>query len=262
MHAHIFIGLLEHVKTGGLGFGVRGADCLVDLALVLFEEWVDVLLVKHDGALFPWSDEVEVYAEADPGVEGNPGEDEVELRFNREEEREGRPVHEPWCEEGGIASADGFVGGENGEEDRCHRARDRISVVCVVLLSVMWHEREDVCYEAKHVGGLVWYEDGRGSVRRFCLGDRPDLCMGTAVDKYVSPVSSKDQAARFKKRASNVSRELQTDPFEHGPRLVTSLVGLKRPCRDPVNGLCIVVHFTSSSVAEYRLLVTKCSHVE
>jgi hypothetical protein len=40
------------------------------------------------------------------------------LRLNHEEEREGGPVHKPWCEIGGIASADGFVRGEYWKEDR------------------------------------------------------------------------------------------------------------------------------------------------
>lgn len=55
--------------------------------------------------------------EAEPGVEGDPGQDEVEGVLDEGEEREGYEVHEPWREEGGIRGVEGFVGGEDGEED-------------------------------------------------------------------------------------------------------------------------------------------------
>ena len=76
-----------------------------------------VLFVDVDRALLPGKDEVEVDAQSDPGVEGDPGEDEVELAFDEEEEGEGGPVHEPWCQDGGVGGAEGLVGGEDGEED-------------------------------------------------------------------------------------------------------------------------------------------------
>ena len=56
-------------------------------------------------------------AETDPGVEGDPVEDEVELGFDKQEEGERCPVGEPFGEEGGVVGAEGFVGGEDGEED-------------------------------------------------------------------------------------------------------------------------------------------------
>ena len=55
--------------------------------------------------------------EADPGVEGDPAQDEVECVFNDGEGGEHHEVNEPWCEEGGIGCVEGFVGREDGEED-------------------------------------------------------------------------------------------------------------------------------------------------
>ena len=37
--------------------------------------------------------------------------------LDESEEGEDDPVHEPWRELGGIGSTEGFVGGEDGEED-------------------------------------------------------------------------------------------------------------------------------------------------
>lgn len=84
---------------------------------MILQERVDVVLVDHRGALLPRRDEVAVDGEPDPGVEGHPVEDEVELGFGEEEEGEGRPVGEPFGEEGGVVGAEGFVGGEDWEED-------------------------------------------------------------------------------------------------------------------------------------------------
>ena len=78
---------------------------------------MDILFINPHTSLLAWKDEVEVDAEANPGVEGDPVEDEVELGLDEEEERERRPVHEPGCQDGGVAGAEGFVGGEDGEED-------------------------------------------------------------------------------------------------------------------------------------------------
>ena len=83
---------------------------------------MDVFFVDVDAALLAGEDEVEVQAEADPGVEGDPGEDEVELGFREEEEGERCPVHEPGGEDGGVGGAEGFIGGEDGEEDGGYRA--------------------------------------------------------------------------------------------------------------------------------------------
>lgn len=94
----------------GLGYEV------VDFALVVVEEGLDVFLVEEGGALGAGEDEVEVQEEAHPGVEGDPGEDEVERVLNRVEEHEGDEVDEPWGELGWIGGVEGFVGGEDGEE--------------------------------------------------------------------------------------------------------------------------------------------------
>ena len=117
MHAHVFPASLDGIQPGFFSSRVAFGDHAVDLAFVFFEEGVDVFLVDEDGALFARQHEVEVDAEADPGVEGHPGEDEVELRFDEEEEREGGPVHQPWRQDCRVGGAEGFVGGEDGEED-------------------------------------------------------------------------------------------------------------------------------------------------
>ena len=92
---------------------------------------MDVFLVDEDGALLARQHEVEVHAEADPGVEGHPGEDEVELCFDQQEEGEGRPVHQPWGEDGRVGGAEGFVGGEDGEEDGGDGAGGRLVGGCI-----------------------------------------------------------------------------------------------------------------------------------
>lgn len=73
--------------------------------------------------------------EAEPGIEGNPVEDEVELILHQQEEGEGRPVHQPWREHGRVGCAEGFVGEEDGQQDGCDR-------------------RQYVCNEAKHLEGI------------------------------------------------------------------------------------------------------------
>jgi len=98
------------------------------------------LLVEEDGALRARHDEVDMDEETEPGVEGDPIEDEVELVFNQQEEGEGGPVHQPWREHGGVGCTKSFVGEEDGKEDGRHG-------------------RENVGDEAKHVGwwtGLKW----------------------------------------------------------------------------------------------------------
>ena len=69
-----------------------------------------------------------MYPETNPGVEGHPIKDEVELAFDKEEEGEGGPVHEPWGEDGGVGGAEGFVGGEDGEEDGSYGAGIGVAV--------------------------------------------------------------------------------------------------------------------------------------
>jgi len=66
-----------------------------------------------------------VDTKAYPGVEGNPIEYEVQLALDEQEEGEGGPVHKPWREVGRVGGAEGFVGGEDGEEDGGDRAGGR-----------------------------------------------------------------------------------------------------------------------------------------
>ena len=114
----VFDGGLDSIEAGSFALGVDLMDQVVDLALVRLKPWVDVGLVDVNGALLARHDEVKVQCKTHPGVERHPVKNEVELRLNHEEEREGCPIHEPWCEVGGVACTDGFVGGENWKEDR------------------------------------------------------------------------------------------------------------------------------------------------
>lgn len=96
---------------------MRFADEDIDVVLVVGEEGVDVGLVEEFGALGLREDEVGEDDEAEESVEGEPGEDEVGPVVKEGEEGEDDPVHEPWCELGGVGGAEGFVGSEYGEDD-------------------------------------------------------------------------------------------------------------------------------------------------
>ena len=90
---------------------------MIDLSLMLFQEWVNVGLVKEDAALLTRCDQIKVDAQPEPAVEGHPVEDEVELVLDQEEDTKRRPVHEPWRKHTRVGSAQGFVGEEDGEGD-------------------------------------------------------------------------------------------------------------------------------------------------
>lgn len=47
-----------------------------------------------------------------------PGENEPGPRLNEGEYRQYDPVHEPWRKLGRVGGTKGFVGGEDGEEER------------------------------------------------------------------------------------------------------------------------------------------------
>ena len=57
--------------------------------------------------------------EAKPGIEGDPGEDEVEGILDGCEEGKREEVDEPRSEQGGVGSVESFVGCEDGEKDSC-----------------------------------------------------------------------------------------------------------------------------------------------
>ena len=130
--ADVLDGRLNSIETGSLALGVDVVDQVVDLALVGLKPWVNVGLVDVNGALLARHDKVEVQCEAHPGVEWYPVENEVELRLNHEEEREGRPVHQPWCEVGWVTCADGFVRGEDWKENRGDGAGEEVNWLFVV----------------------------------------------------------------------------------------------------------------------------------
>ena len=92
-----------------------GDDEAIDVVLVLREEGVHVGGVEELGALGLGEDEVGEEEEAEKGVEGDPGEDEVGPVVEEGEAGEHHPVHEPGGELRGVGGAQGFVGGEDGE---------------------------------------------------------------------------------------------------------------------------------------------------
>lgn len=67
--------------------------------------------------LLAGEDEVQMCREAEPCVEWDIGEDKVEMRLDKEEDGQDSPVHEPWGQLGGVGGPEGFVGGEDWEED-------------------------------------------------------------------------------------------------------------------------------------------------
>ena len=58
-----------------------------------------------------------MYEEADPGVEGHPAENEVKGVLDSSEGAEDDEVDQPRGEESGVGGVQGFVGGEDREED-------------------------------------------------------------------------------------------------------------------------------------------------
>lgn len=90
----------------------------IDVLFVFGEERVDVGLVDLGCALLARKNEVDVAAETDPGVEWDPGEDEVKGGFEGADNGENDPIHEPWCQLAWIGCAESLVGGEDWEEDR------------------------------------------------------------------------------------------------------------------------------------------------
>jgi hypothetical protein len=104
------------------------ADESIDLALVLVKERKDVAFVdKYTALLLARNDEIQVHAKSHPAIEWDPAENEIELGFDHEEKTQSCPVHEPWCQDGGIRCAQSFVREEHREEDRSDRATDRVS---------------------------------------------------------------------------------------------------------------------------------------
>lgn len=118
MHLHPLDCLLRVRQSRRLELLVRIADELVDFLFVVEEERVHVFLVDFCGALGAGEDEVQVQEEAEPGVEGNPAEDEVEGAFEGEDDGGDDPVHEPGREVCWVGGPECFVGHEDGKEDR------------------------------------------------------------------------------------------------------------------------------------------------
>lgn len=107
--------LLEVAQPCGLRPVMCIRDEVIDLALVVVQEWLDVLAVEERGTLGPREDQVKVDKQADPGVEGYPAKNEVEGAFDGGDEREGDKVHKPWGEDGWVGGVESFIGGEDGE---------------------------------------------------------------------------------------------------------------------------------------------------
>jgi hypothetical protein len=117
VHLEPLDALLEIVESGGLRpvMGIRNE--VINLALVVVQEGLDVFAVEEGGSLGSREDQVQVEEESQPGVEWYPAEDEVEGALEGGDEGEGNKVHEPWGKDGGVGGVEGFVGGEDGEED-------------------------------------------------------------------------------------------------------------------------------------------------
>jgi hypothetical protein len=75
----VFDGGLHSVETSSLALGMQLVDQVIDLALVQLEPRVNISLVYVDRALPARHDEVQVYSETHPRVEGHPVENEVEV---------------------------------------------------------------------------------------------------------------------------------------------------------------------------------------
>ena len=124
MYPSPFNSVLEVLEAGSTCTVVCLGDEVFDFGLMTGDGRLEVGEVEIGGALHAWEDEVEVGKEAEPGEEGNPGGDEIEVRFDEMEERENDPVHEPWCQLCWGRSTQCFIGGEYWEEDCDGGARD------------------------------------------------------------------------------------------------------------------------------------------
>lgn len=78
---------------------------------------MDVGLVDKTGALGLRQDEVGEEEQAEVGIKGDPGDDIEGPVLSEGEAGYNDPVHQPWCQLGGIRGAKGLVGGKDGEED-------------------------------------------------------------------------------------------------------------------------------------------------
>jgi len=68
------------------------ADEIIDLALMVNDERLEVVEVEKFGALSLWKDKVEEKEEAEPGVEGHPANDEERPRLSEEGQSEDNEV--------------------------------------------------------------------------------------------------------------------------------------------------------------------------
>ena len=132
-------GMLEVGNACVLETVVGVGNEILDIALVLGEEWVDVGFVEEPSPLGLWKDEVEeedqpnVRVERDPAVKSLldeaidmrkdrkvvnvPDEDPFKPGLNEEPAPKDDPIHEPWRELGRVRGFQSLVGSENGEEE-------------------------------------------------------------------------------------------------------------------------------------------------
>lgn len=61
------------------------------------------------------------------------------MRLNQEEDGESGPVHEPWCEIGGVAGTNGFVGGKDGEQDGGDGAAEGVNSAAWLDVGCWWY---------------------------------------------------------------------------------------------------------------------------
>ena len=89
--------LLKILEAILRGFGVEVPDEELDLAFVVGDVGLDVVVVDELGPLGLREDEVGETEKADPGIEWEPADDEDGPGLNEEKEVEDDPVDQPWC---------------------------------------------------------------------------------------------------------------------------------------------------------------------
>lgn len=114
---HEIDGTFEILQSRSFGTIMGMGDEDLDVRFVVREEWMDVRLVDESSALGLWEYEVGEEEEAEICVEWEPGDHEEGPVLHEGEAGYDDPVHEPWSQLGGVGGAEGFVGGEDGEED-------------------------------------------------------------------------------------------------------------------------------------------------
>ena len=78
MHLHPLDSIFCIAQPSFLKFLMRLPNELIDFGFVMQQKRMYMFLIQHSCALGTGEDEIEMQEEAEPGVEGDPAEDEVE----------------------------------------------------------------------------------------------------------------------------------------------------------------------------------------